>query len=115
VIVTVLCPGVRKRGWLAQHLYALGYEPRCHLERAWLHQQDELIAGQASHRVTTPHHRLQSSGNRLQQLIAVGMAEAVVNLLESSRSMNNAAAGPEWAAKLHINICSCAKTPHPAS
>ncbi len=45
-------------------------------------EHDELVAAEPRHEILGPQHLAQASGDRAQQLVAAGVTECVVDLLE---------------------------------
>jgi hypothetical protein len=45
-------------------------------------EHDEFVAAEPRHEILGPQHLAQPAGNRTQQLVATGMAQRVVDLLE---------------------------------
>jgi hypothetical protein len=68
----------------AQHFeQALGDELGAGVERGTLHEDDELIAAEASRRVALADHARQPRGDDPQELVAGGVPEGVVDVLEA--------------------------------
>ena len=57
-------------------------QPLGDVDRLALHHDDELVAAEAGEHVVVAQRRAQATGDRLQQLVADLVAEAVVDRLE---------------------------------
>ena len=69
---------------LAQHFQqALGYELGAGVERGALDQDDELVPAEARRGVALANDPLQASGDDPQQIVAGGVSEGVVDVLEA--------------------------------
>ena len=72
-----------------------------------LERDGELVAAEAGDGVLAAHAGREPPGHRGQQVVAGGVAERVVDVLKSSRSMNSRASGvPAWERRLE-------RVPHP--